>query len=508
MPLPTLAVVAADAAEWFARLRTLFFCCAHALSFALVTLHCLIYRREPVSALLWIFLSLALPILGPLLFLAFGVNRVPLKAWRKRVSDQEFLFQRRRREEEAMPLAYWRALRDAVAAEPPADSVRELNLTLNALLPDFPLLGGNRIETLVTGEEAFPRLERAIAAARRHIHLQTFILGNDAVGRRFLDLLRDKAAAGVTVRFLYDRFGSTPALWSGLIRRYRGLPRLQLCGWTQANPIKRQFQINLRNHRKILIVDGEQAFTGGLNLALNNLRRGDRPPDQDYHFALRGPIVQELQYSFLRDWYFMTDEPADVLLSEAHFPPPRPAGPALIRVVDGGPHGAGDTMADVFFAAIASARRQILALTPYFAPTPDIVRALRSAALRGVEVRLIVPARNNHVYAGLAGRALYDELLSSGARIFERRPPFIHAKALIVDDTCALIGSANLDVRSLRLNYETNLAVYDENFVGNLKRVVLQEIAQSEELNLAAWRRRPAALRLAENFCSLLTPIL
>ena len=165
-------------------------------------------------------------------------------------------------------------------------------------------------------------------------------------------------------------------------------------------------------------------------------------------------------------------------------------------------------MTDVFFAAIVAARRRLLAVTPYLVPTPDIVRAFRSAGLRGVDVRLVVPQKSNHLYAGMAGRALYDELLSAGVRIFERRPPFTHAKALIVDDELAVVGTANLDVRSLRLNYELNLAVYDETFINTLKRIVLDDIALSDEVILAAWRRRPPARRLAENFCSLLTPML
>jgi len=501
-------IAAIDWTLWLSHFRLALFTLVHATTFALVAIHCLRNRREPTSALLWLFVSFSFPLIGPLLFLAFGVNRVARQGWRKHESDREFLSERRLREEQAMPLAYWRSVREAVVAEPATPFARELNTTLNAMLTDYPLLGGNRIEPLVTGEEAYPRMLRAIRAARHHIHLQSFIVGNDAVGREFLDLLRAKAEAGVAVRFLYDRFGSAHALLSGLLHRYRHVPHLRMAGWTQANPIKRQFQFNLRNHRKVLVVDGVEGFTGGINLSINNVRQGERPPDHDYHFALNGPIVQELQYAFLRDWYFMTDEDPHQLLIEAHFPGAAAAGQALIRAFDGGPTAEVETMTDVFFAAIVAARRRLLAVTPYLVPTPDIVRAFRSAGLRGVDVRLVVPQKSNHLYAGMAGRALYDELLSAGVRIFERRPPFTHAKALIVDDELAVVGTANLDVRSLRLNYELNLAVYDETFINTLKRIVLDDIALSDEVILAAWRRRPPARRLAENFCSLLTPML
>ena len=497
-----------DWSHWLTQFPLVLLTAVHAIAFSLVALYCLRNRREPTSALLWLFVSFTFPVVGPILFAAFGVNRVPIKGWHKQRSDQEFLSERRLREDATMPLAYWRAMREAGAVEPASPFARELNTTMNAMLSDYPLLGGNRIEPLVTGEECFPRMMEAIRSARHHIHLQTFIVGNDGIGRQFLDLLREKAESGVAVRFLYDRFGSTHALIGGLLHRYRRVPNMRLAGWTQANPIKRQFQFNLRNHRKILIVDGQQAFTGGINLAVNNVRQGERRPDRDYHFAMRGPIVQELQYSFLCDWYFTTDEDPQALLTDTHFPALAPAGSALIRVIDGGPTSRVETMTDVIFASVVAARKQLLAVTPYLVPTQDILRAFRSAALRGVDVRLVVPRQNNHVYAGMAGRALYDDLLSAGVRIFERRPPFMHAKALLVDDELALVGTANLDVRSLRLNYETNLAVYDEAFLNMLKRVVLEEIALSDEVELASWRRRPTSQRLMENFCNLLTPIL
>ncbi|MCE9614273.1 MAG: cardiolipin synthase [Lentisphaerae bacterium] len=481
----------------------------HLIAFALVTIHCLTNRRESTSAILWIFVAWSFPLIGPLIFLMFGINRVPAKAWRKRQSDQQFMNERRAREDETMPLAYWRSVRDAVAAEPEADPFRALNKLFNAIVPEFPLLGQNRVDPLVTGDEAYPRMLDAIRAAEHHIHLQTFILGNDDTGRRFLDALAEKARAGVSVRLLYDRLGSTHAILSGLVRRYAGIPNMQLVGWTQANPIKRQFQINLRNHRKVLVVDGRRAFTGGINLSQNNVSRDARPPDRDYHFEVFGPIVQELQYSFLGDWYFMTDDAPEALLCEEHFPPATAsAGKALVRLLNGSPVSEVEELNDAYFAAIAAAQRQVIAVTPYFVPPPEVICAFRSAALRGVDVRVVVPARNNHLYAGLAGRALYGDLLKAGVRVFERAPPFMHAKAMLVDDGLAIVGSANLDVRSLKLNYETNLAIFDPDFANRLKEILLEDLAFSKELDPAAWERRPAMRKLVENFCSLLTPVL
>jgi cardiolipin synthase len=267
-------------------------------------------------------------------------------------------------------------------------------------------------------------------------------------------------------------------------------------------------QINLRNHRKVLIVDGVRAFTGGLNLHDGHLGAPGREAIRDYHFDIAGPVVQELQYSFLRDWAYMTGEEPDLLFQTAHFPHQPAAGTMPVRVINSGPSVEQETINDVFFMAITSARRQLWIVTPYFVPGPDILQAIRAAARRGVDVRLVVPRENNHVYAGLAGQALYGDLLACGVRIFERAPPFMHAKAMVIDDTLALVGTANLDIRSLRLNYETNLAVYSAAFVADMRQLAQQEMACSRELELAAWRTRPLRRKLLENACSLFTPIL
>jgi cardiolipin synthase len=477
----------------------------HLTCFTLVVLHCLQARREPSTTILWIAVAWSFPVIGPLLYVSFGVDRIPAKGWIKREHDEQFLAERRAREDESLPLAYWRAVYEMVAAQPRTEIEKQLGRAISSMQAEFPLLGGNDVQPLVSGSEAFPEMLRAIRAAHHHVHMQTFILGRDAVAREFLDALAERARAGVKVRILYDRFGSTRALLSGFFLRYKRVPNMQLVGWTQANPLKRQFQVNLRNHRKALIVDGTTAFCGGINIHDQATKGGEI---RDYHFRVRGPIVLELQYTFLRDWNFMTDEGPDELLRDCYFPRPHAAGRAVARLVNGGPSVGVDALWDTFFLAVTLARRQILLVTPYFVPAPDLLRALRGAALRGVDVRLVVPRRTNHLCAGLAAEALYEELADAGVRIYRRLRPFMHAKACIVDDTVALVGTANMDVRSLRLNYETNLAIYDTDVIGQLKRIVCEDEARSEELDILAWRGRSALRRLAENAASLLAPVL
>ncbi len=480
----------------------------HLWSFFMVCVHCLRTRREATSALLWIFLSWSFPIVGPILYLTIGVDRLPDKGLTKLLADREFLEARRSRTGEALPLAYWHRTRVAMVAPPRGEPAHALWAGIDAILRDNPFMAGNAVTPLVTGVEAYPAMLAAIESATDHIHLQSFIIARDQTGRRFMNALARKAREGVRVRILFDRFGSTGAALSGFFRRYRRTPNMRIVGWTQVNPLRRQYQLNLRNHRKLLIVDGCRAFCGGINLHDENIGDNSHQPIRDYHFDVRGPFVHELQFSFLQDWYFMTREDPDTLLCAACFPALPTVGTAQARLANSGPTSTMETIADIFFMAITQATRQLLIVTPYFAPPHDIVRALRAAALRGVDVRLIVPLHNNHVYAGLAGRSLYEELLESGVRIFERRPPFMHAKAVLVDDTMAIVGTANWDVRSLHLNYETNMIVHDEIFVNALKRIVLEDEHMSREVNLATWCLRPRYARIAENLCALLTPAL
>lgn len=474
-----------------------------------VTLHVLRSRREPASALLWMFLAWSIPFLGPLLYISFGVDRVAYKALRKESADKWLCEKRDGIEHHVEMRSYWRGLHEARCSEPVHQVERELNRIHNGLLPDHPLLEGNTLIPLVDGDEYYPRLFTEIEAATSSIHIMSFIFNGDQVSTLLMDQLKRKAESGVQVRLMYDRFGSTLAVMRGLFRRYRNVPNFKMVGWTQANPLKRQFQINLRNHRKIVIIDGKVAYFGGLNFADYHWSKTCSAPIRDYHFELTGPSVLELQCTFLRDWYFMTNEDPDQLLGKKHFPIGNRTGSSCMRLVNAGPNMEGvEVLTDSFFAAICAAKKQVLLVTPYFVPNQDILRALRFAALRGVDVRLLLPQKNNHRTAGWASRGLYEELLVSGVKIFERRPPFMHAKALMVDDCFSLIGSANVDIRSLRLNYETNMGVYGTDFAARLKKIVQADFALSDEIVLAEWRKRPRIHRVLENFCLLLKPAL
>lgn len=480
----------------------------HVLCFGLVCLHCLQHRREATSTILWIFTAWSFPLFGPLLYITIGVDRAPQKGFDKQTHDEK-MTEAGTATDASLPMAYWKAT-GAESVYCPTDKGLEKNLCdiISAVAPEYPLLKDNTIVPHVTGDELYPHMLQAIDKAEHHIHLQSFIIRNDPVGCEFMEHLAAKAKAGVQVRLLYDRFGSSQALFTGLFRKYKKTPNFKIAGWTQVSLLKRQFQLNLRNHRKSLIIDGNHAFMGGINIHKENTTRGNIQPIRDYHTEVTGPIVQEIQFAFMKDWHFITNESPQTILQSAYFPAVAKTGEAFANIICGGPTHNLQPITEVFFMAITRALKQLLIVTPYFVPTYDIMRALRSAAIRGVDVRLIIPAKNNHIYAGWAARALYEELMQAGVRIFERSGPFIHAKAMLVDDTIAFVGTANWDVRSLRLNYETIMAVHNEAFANSLKRIILDDEAQSSEINLTTWQNRPAWYRLAENACSLMTPVL
>ncbi|MDF7805963.1 cardiolipin synthase [Pontiellaceae bacterium B12219] len=480
----------------------------HIIAFIGVILHALRRRRNASATILWIFVAWSFPFFGPLLYLSFGVDRVTLKGLERQITNQLLMQQRDERLVQNNALKAWH-LEYLTHSEDLENRVsRKLNMVLDKINPEHPLLGANSILPLVNGDAAYPAMLQAIRTATDHIHIQSFIIHNDEIGRQFLEALKEKALEGVHVRLLFDRFGSTHAYLGGMFRKYRKVPNLEICGWTQANPLKAQFQVNLRNHRKNLVVDGRVAFFGGVNISAANRTSKDRKAIRDYHFKVEGPMVHELQLSFLSDWYFMTRESIDTLLSANFFPKVLSIGKVRARLIDSGPSSPPGLVGETFFNALILAREQVLLVTPYFVPTPDIIKAIQSAARRGVDIRIVLPQHNNHKYAGMASKALFEDLLQAGVRIFQRKPPFIHAKAMVVDNSIALVGTANLDIRSLELNYETTVLFAEPDAVSTLKQMIRDDIAESNEIVLNDWLMRPAIQKLGENLCSLMTPIL
>ncbi|MFO7938103.1 MAG: cardiolipin synthase [Kiritimatiellia bacterium] len=480
----------------------------HVLSVIILTVHVLRRPGEPRTSLLWIFFAAIFPLLGVTAYILFGINTAEHKGWEKHYSDIRFnrILYRFREPTDPMELAKRGKRCHKVRPEP--ENLVVLNRIFDRTGPYHPLLGGNSIILLENAESALEEMFTAINNASRNINLCTYILSDDEIGRRLMESLKERAHAGIKVKLMYDAFGSAKASLKCFFHPYKNIPNLEIAGFSQVNILKRKFQLNNRNHRKLLVIDSRTAFTGGINFHDVYITKSGRKGIRDYHFKLSGPVVADLQDTFLRDWFYMTEEPADTLLSPEYFPVPESCGKSAIRVINSGPtHDEKGITLHTLVAAANLAEQQLLIITPYFVPPRSLVLALRLAAHRGVDVRVLVPEKNNHPALQQASHALYEPLLLSGVRIFELSPPFIHSKATIIDDEAAIIGSANLDPRSFYMNYETNLVVFDSEFATTLKRSLIEEHKKAKEITHVNWNQRSSLKRFVENFFNLFHPI-
>ncbi|MBO4648621.1 MAG: PLDc N-terminal domain-containing protein [Lentisphaeria bacterium] len=491
----------------------------------LMILHILFTMRDDSErATLWLMAVILLPFVGIILYLIAGVSR--LNTFGKRISSSVDRFIRERVAAEDQTLRQYRELIGQFEEPAPAGTgTMDFTATLTRLRkrdartvpadpddkPVLPLgataLNGNKIELFCDGTDTYPAMLDSIRSARKSINLQSFILADDLIGREILSALRERAEAGVNVKVLFDKFGSLKSSWF-LHRCQSGrLPNLEIRPFSHSS-LFTPWRIQLRNHRKLLIVDGITAFTGGLNISQENIRTKDHQGIHDFHCRVHGPIVGELQYAFLCDWFYATrSEPDDLFLRE-YFPLPGRQGNDTVRVVASGHGYFFEGTENVFFTAASTAQKSIWIVTPYFVPTHDFSKALRMASARGVDVRLIVPAINNHWYVKLASSSFYEPLLADGVRIFERQEVFSHAKAMLVDGRWAFLGSSNCDVRSFRLNFELDLLVESGDFPGILHQQMLAELRKSVEITAEWFHRRNPVRKLTESVCALLSPVL
>jgi len=463
-----------------------------------LTVVILLTKRRPVSAVLWLVTVWAFPLLGALVYLSFGLDQVPRGA-RERAEASRILAESLPDVEDA---------REAGNGAETPTTPRLVPVPVDPARGVYPPTSGNRVDLLVDGDEFYPALFDAVASASDSVHVQSFIVAPDGVGRRLLDLLAERARAGVCTRLLYDRFGSTAAHYSGFFRDAERAG-VGVSSITQAHPLRGRFQVNLRNHRKVAVVDGAVGFVGGINFSEANRSEPDHPRTiRDYHVRLTGPAVRGLQTQFLLDWFFATREGPETLTARSLLPDLPVCGDAAVQVVSGGPAPESSTTADVIFGLISEARQSVTIVTPYFVPDEATLQVIRHAAMAGRDVRLLVPEHGNHFYAELAGRSLYQELLDAGVQIFERAPPFMHAKALLIDERIVMLGSANMDYRSLHLNFETAVVAEGPAVAGELAAQIRRDLDAARELTPERHAARGYAARLMENFCYLFQPLL
>jgi cardiolipin synthase len=448
--------------------------------------HALLNKRDPRAALGWISAAVALPLIGPLLYFFFGINRIRMRA---------------------------RALPGLESPHPgrqsndPSKTSLPLEFSELAGIADavsnFDLVGGNSVEVLHNGEQAFPAMLREIDAARHHVFLSTYIFETNATGRDFIDALARAAGRGVDTRVLIDGVGelySRPR--AGKLLAAKGV---KFARFLPPRTILPEVHVNLRNHRKVLLADGRVAFTGGMNIGDRHLAdRVDNPERVvDANFRMTGPVIRQLQQVFLEDWAFVTGQAPD------HVPSyDRETGGASCRTIVEGPNEDLDKLLAVLVGAVSAARRQVAIMTPYFIPPRELVGALQAAALRGVDVTVFLPAKNNLPLVHWASRNMLWEVLQRGVRVYEQPPPFVHTKLFLVDRHYVQVGSANMDPRSLRLNFEMVVEVYDREFASIIDRHFEAVRERSRQITLEQVDARPLPVRVRDSLAWLLTPYL
>jgi cardiolipin synthase A/B len=441
-------------------------------------LHALLTKADPRSALSWMAVCLLVPYGGALLYWLLGINRV------------------RRRRQLSPPAPTPAALRaSAELAGTLAAQVRIGDaLTRRSLQP------GNAIEPLHNGELAFPSMLTAIGEARESVWLSTYIFQTDAVGGEFIAALGAAVQRGVSVRVLVDGIGEWYD-WPHVVPRLRraGVPTARFLPPRLLPP---NLSLNCRNHRKILVADGQIAFIGGMNLGGREVGGGTGRRMTDIHFRLRGPVVGQLAQTFAEDWEFATAERL------ALPPAPSALGDSVCRVITGGPDQDVDELLLILLSALASAERHVQIMTPYFIPPLELVAALEATALRGVIVSVVLPRRSNLRYIDWATLHWIPALVARGVRVHLQQPPFSHAKLLVIDGRYAHIGSVNVDTRSLRLNFEIAVEVYDEQFCAELAAFIAERERASPPLSEQETQSVPLLPRVRNALCWLVSPYL
>lgn len=449
--------------------------------------HALLTKRDPRAALGWIAACVLFPLVGPLLYFAFGINRIRMRAQKLVATGVDTGVDR---------------VADAVLAPGVPGELTQLE-RVGWALTGVPLSTGNRVELLHNGEAVFPAMLTAIDGAREEVVLATYIFETNDTGRRFVDSLAAARDRGVRVLVLIDGIGELYSFpWAARLLRKRDVRVLRFLPPRLLPP---RLQINLRNHRKVLVVDGETAFTGGINIGDRYLAERSENPRRvvDVHARVTGPVVHHLRRAFVEDWRWVSGETLPEIA-----PTTARTGAASCRVIADGPSEDLEKIAMLLVAAISVATRRVCIMTPYFLPPRSLITALQAASLRGVEVRVVLPEKNNLPYVHWATRKMLWELLGRGVRVYLQPPPFVHTKLFRIDDDYVLLGSANIDPRSLRLNFELVLEAYDAELAADVGRHFDAVVARSREVTLKEMDARAPLAKLRDAAAWLASPYL
>lgn len=449
-------------------------------------------NRRRGSPMTWLLVIFFLPVPGLALYLLIGENRLPYRRAHRHARLRDELSDISRRLEGHPAVVH-----------PDVPPDQELFVLLAERLGSLPIVGGNEGQLMTETDEVIDRLVEDIDAAERHIHLLYYIYANDETGRKVADALVRATERGVKCRVLVDAVGSRPMLKTLAPEMVK--QGIELHPALPVNLFRRGFaRLDLRNHRKLAVIDGRIAYTGSQNIVNADYGHKDLAW-HDMSCRLTGPIVLELQTVFVGDWYFETDE---VLVDENIFPEPPMLGPIAAQTLPSGPDYPTENYQRMVVSALHTARRHVIITSPYFVPDEAFLQAMEVAVLRGVNVEIILPRQCDQVLVGAASRAYYEDLLRVGVKVHLFDDGLLHAKTMSVDDSVALVGSSNFDIRSFELNFEISLLFYGADVTGYLRHLQKCYMADSRQLTPEQWTDRPRLHRIWENIARLLSPLL
>ncbi len=467
------------------------------LTVVFIAILIILENRNPVKTISWILVLVLLPFAGIVIYLFFGQEYRKNKMYsRKGLKNLERLRKLTLEQLDNLPNNHFQI------SERLYSKKRLINLLLansNAVLTS-----NNSVQVLRNGAETFSEIFQTIERAKHHIHLEYYIVEDDVIGNYLRELLIRKAQEGVEVRFIYDDVGS----WELKRKWLRTMSDAGVkvdCFMRVRYPMLTS-KVNYRNHRKILVVDGDTAFVGGLNFA-DRYQDGvpGIGPWRDTHLKIIGGGATALQIIFMADWYFVSKE---ILKGEKYFNPFVSGNGKLVQISASGPDSDWESIGQAYFSAIASAIEYVYISSPYLMPPADIVTALKTSALGGIDVRIIVPGLSDAVTAKWGTNSYIEELLEAGIKIYFYKAGFIHSKVIVVDGIFSSVGTANLDFRSLETNFEVNAMIYDEEIAGILTSQFLEDQEKSQEILLVEWIKRPRINKIKESFARILSPML
>lgn len=457
--------------------------------------HALLYKRDPRASLGWLAVIFMFPVFGFILYFLFGINRIRTRAriLTGKMPATGFIGLIPISDNVPAPRSLSLLPQECAEIANIADSITGISIT-----PD------NRIDILHNGDNAYPSMLEAIDSAERSVYLSTYIFKHDSTGREFIQRLIKAKKRGVDIKVIIDGIGeyySFPV--AGRRLKKKGIDFARFIPPALFPP---SIHINLRNHRKILVVDSKTAFTGGMNIGAYNMVNGtaNRSMVIDVHFRVQGPVVSQIEKVFIEDWNFVTGESIGVEPYEGIY---ADGGPKC-RVISEGPNEDFNKLATILTGAISSARKRVMIMTPYFLPNREMISALQTASLKGAEVDILLPQKNNLPYVHWATRNMLWELLLRGVKVYYQPPPFVHTKLFVIDDNYSMIGTPNMDARSLRLNFELAVEVYDRDFNGKISEHIYDCMKKAREVTLAEMDARTLIVRTRDAIAWLFYPYL